>query len=101
MRFDVVTLFPELFAPLLSSGITRRAYESQQVDVQFCNPRDFAARHGHDVPWHVPCALQKFVPTTAQKPSDEPSMSLPEVVVSRGLLGSCSHDGSLLLRRTQ
>jgi tRNA (guanine37-N1)-methyltransferase len=26
MRFDVITLFPELFAPHLSSGITRRAF---------------------------------------------------------------------------
>jgi len=42
MRFDVVTLFPELFAPLLTSGITRRAYESGQVDVRLVNPRDFA-----------------------------------------------------------
>ena len=43
MRFDVVTLFPELFAPFLTSGITRRAYESGQVNVQLTNPRDFAA----------------------------------------------------------
>jgi tRNA (guanine37-N1)-methyltransferase len=43
MRFDVVTLFPELFAPFLTSGITRRAYASGQVDVQFTNPRDFAS----------------------------------------------------------
>lgn len=42
MRFDVITLFPELFAPLLTSGITRRAYESGQVNVQFTNPRDHA-----------------------------------------------------------
>ena len=42
MRFDVVTLFPELFAPFLSVGITRRAFESAQVDVQFTNPRDFS-----------------------------------------------------------
>jgi tRNA (guanine37-N1)-methyltransferase len=42
MRFDVLTLFPELFAPLLSAGITRRAFESGQVDVQLNNPRDFA-----------------------------------------------------------
>jgi tRNA (guanine37-N1)-methyltransferase len=42
MRFDVLTLFPELFAPLLTSGITRRAYESGQVDVHLHNPRDFA-----------------------------------------------------------
>lgn len=43
MRFDVVTLFPELFAPLLTSGITRRAFESGQIDVHLSNPRDFAA----------------------------------------------------------
>lgn len=42
MRFDVVTLFPELFAPFLTSGITRRAFEGGQVDVQLTNPRDFA-----------------------------------------------------------
>lgn len=42
MRFDVVTLFPELFAPLLTSGITRRAFESGQVEVRLNNPRDHA-----------------------------------------------------------
>jgi tRNA (guanine37-N1)-methyltransferase len=42
MRFDIITLFPELFAPFLSSGITRRAYESGLVDVRLWNPRDFA-----------------------------------------------------------
>ena len=42
MRFDVVTLFPELFAPLLASGVTRRAFESAQVDVKLSNPRDHA-----------------------------------------------------------
>lgn len=42
MRFDIVTLFPELFAPLLTTGITRRAFESGQVEVKLLNPRDFA-----------------------------------------------------------
>ena len=42
MRFDVITLFPELFEPFLVSGVTRRAYESRQVDVHLWNPRDFA-----------------------------------------------------------
>ena len=42
MRFDVITLFPELFAPLMQAGITRRAYASGQVDVHLKNPRDFA-----------------------------------------------------------
>lgn len=42
MRFDVITLFPQLFAPFLESGVTRRAYESAQVDVRLWNPRDHA-----------------------------------------------------------
>ncbi|MDB5743900.1 MAG: tRNA ((1)-) methyltransferase [Polaromonas sp.] len=42
MRFDVITLFPELFAPFLTSGVTRRAYESGVVEVRLWNPRDFA-----------------------------------------------------------
>ncbi len=47
MRFDIITLFPELFAPLMQNGIIRRAFEpradgSQAVEVHFTNPRDFA-----------------------------------------------------------
>ena len=42
MRFDVITLFPELFAPFVASGVTRRAYESKQVEVVLWNPRDYA-----------------------------------------------------------
>jgi tRNA (guanine37-N1)-methyltransferase len=42
MRFDVITLFPELFEPFLAGGVTRRAYETKQVDVRLWNLRDFA-----------------------------------------------------------
>jgi tRNA (guanine37-N1)-methyltransferase len=42
MRFDVITLFPELFEPFVANGVTRRAYESKQVDMRLWNPRDFA-----------------------------------------------------------
>ncbi|MFZ4289254.1 tRNA (guanosine(37)-N1)-methyltransferase TrmD [Variovorax sp. HJSM1_2] len=42
MRFDVITLFPELFAPFLETGVTRRAYTSGLVQVHLWNPRDFA-----------------------------------------------------------
>ncbi|WP_408597447.1 tRNA (guanosine(37)-N1)-methyltransferase TrmD [Limnohabitans sp.] len=42
MRFDVITLFPELFEPFLTCGVTRRAYESGAVDVRLWNPRDYA-----------------------------------------------------------
>lgn len=42
MRFDVVTIFPELFAPHFVHGVTRRAYETRQVDVRLWPLRDFA-----------------------------------------------------------
>jgi tRNA (guanine37-N1)-methyltransferase len=42
MRFDVVTLFPELFAPHLTVGVTRRAFETGQVEVKLWPLRDFA-----------------------------------------------------------
>lgn len=42
MRFDVITLFPELFTPFLICGVTRRAYESGLVEIKIWNPRDFA-----------------------------------------------------------
>ena len=42
MRFDVITLFPELFGPFLTSGVTRRAYGTGLVDVRLWNPRDYA-----------------------------------------------------------
>ena len=42
MRFDVITLFPELFTPHLTQGVTRRAFESGLVDVKLWPLRDFA-----------------------------------------------------------
>jgi len=42
VRFDVLTLFPELFAPHFTHGVTRRAFESGQVEVKLWQVRDFA-----------------------------------------------------------
>ena len=42
MRFDVVTLFPELFAPHLTQGITRRAFGPNGIEVRLWPLRDFA-----------------------------------------------------------
>ena len=42
MRFDVITLFPELFDAPLRCGVTRRAFESRQVDVRLWQLREFA-----------------------------------------------------------
>ncbi len=43
MRFDVITLFPDLFGPHLTQGITRRAFESGLVEVRLWPLRAFAA----------------------------------------------------------
>ena len=42
IRFDAVTLFPEMFAAITGSGITRRAKEAGLWDLATWNPRDFA-----------------------------------------------------------
>jgi len=42
LRFDVITLFPELFTAHLALGVTRRAFESEQVVVKCWQLRDFA-----------------------------------------------------------
>jgi tRNA (guanine37-N1)-methyltransferase len=43
MRFDVVTLFPEMFGAITGSGITRRALEDGRWSLQTWNPRDFTS----------------------------------------------------------
>ena len=45
-RFDVVTLFPEMFEALTGSGISRRAAERALYRLTLWNPRDFTSdRH--------------------------------------------------------
>jgi tRNA (guanine37-N1)-methyltransferase len=41
IRFDCVTLFPEMFAAVTDWGITRRALEQGRWSLAFWNPRDF------------------------------------------------------------
>jgi len=41
MRFDVVTLFPQMFAAVTESGITSRAFEAGLWSLKTWNPRDF------------------------------------------------------------
>ena len=43
IRFDVVTLFPEMFAAVTQSGITSRALEAGLWSLTTWNPRDFTA----------------------------------------------------------
>ncbi len=41
MRFDVITLFPELFGPHLEHGVTRRAYDSGALQLRLWPLREF------------------------------------------------------------
>ncbi len=41
MRFDIITVFPELFTGVLECGILRRARQSGLIDVRIINLRDF------------------------------------------------------------
>lgn len=43
LRFDVITLFPEMFAALRQFGVTRRAIERELWSLDCWNPRDFTA----------------------------------------------------------
>ncbi|BBE50313.1 tRNA (guanine-N(1)-)-methyltransferase [Ferriphaselus amnicola] len=43
MRFDVVTLFPEMFAAITQYGVTRRAVEQGRFQLQAWNPRDYTS----------------------------------------------------------
>ena len=42
-RYDVITLFPEMFSALTGSGITRRAIDRGLYALGFHNPRDFTS----------------------------------------------------------
>lgn len=43
MRFDVITLFPEMFLALTQWGVTGRACEQSLASVHLWNPRDFCS----------------------------------------------------------
>ena len=42
MRFDIITIFPELFGALLDCGILRRARRGGILEVRLVDLRDFA-----------------------------------------------------------
>ncbi len=48
MRYDILTLFPELFHPFLETGVLGRGVEKGLVDVRLVNIRDYA-RGAHKV----------------------------------------------------
>src|SRR5438093_4674698 len=42
LRFDILTLFPEMFGPFVGTSIPKRAAEKGLVDYHLTNFRDFA-----------------------------------------------------------
>src|ERR1700761_4785247 len=42
LRFDILTLFPEMFGPVLGTSIPRRAAEKRLVEYHLTNIRDFS-----------------------------------------------------------
>src|SRR5437763_162780 len=43
MRIDILTLFPEMFGPILGTSIPKRAAEKGLVEYHLTNIRDYAA----------------------------------------------------------
>src|SRR5688500_18423230 len=43
LRIDILTLFPEMFSPVLGTSIPKRAAEKGLVEYHLTNIRDFAA----------------------------------------------------------
>jgi tRNA (guanine37-N1)-methyltransferase len=96
MRFDIITLFPEMFTPFLESGVTRRAYASGQVAVHLWNPRDYATgnyRRVDDRPFGggpgmvmlaepLQHCLDAIRAARAEADAQEPPASMPVVLFS-------------------
>ena len=49
MRFDVLTLFPEIFSGYLGQSLVKRAIDAELIEVQLHNFRDFATDKHHTV----------------------------------------------------
>ena len=47
MRFDVLTLFPEMFSGYMSQSILNKAIEREQVSIHVHNMRDWANKDRH------------------------------------------------------
>jgi len=46
MRFDIITIFPDIFTGFLEHGVVQRARKSGNLDIRIVNLRDFASdRH--------------------------------------------------------
>ena len=89
-RFDVVTIFPEMFDALADHGITRRALDERLFELRLWNPRDFATdgyRRVDDRPYGggpgmvmLPEPLEACI-AAAKKRQEEAGVEAPMVVL--------------------
>lgn len=54
MRFDIITLFPEMFVGPLSESIIKRAQNNNLIEINYHNPRDYAT-DAHKTVDDTPC----------------------------------------------
>src|SRR5205085_9830509 len=89
-RFDVITLFPEMFDALADHGITRRALDEKVFELHMWDPRDFTTdnyRRVDDRPYGggpgmvmLPDPLQASI-DAAKKRQREAGVEAPVVVL--------------------
>lgn len=77
MRIDILTLFPEMFAPLKES-IIKRAVEDEKVEINIINIRDFAT------PPHYKCDDEPFGGGAGMVMMCEPLFKAIESVMTPG-----------------
>jgi tRNA (guanine37-N1)-methyltransferase len=89
-RFDVITIFPEMFDALADHGITRRALDEKAFDLKTWDPRDFTSdnyRRVDDRPYGggpgmvmLPDPLQACI-DAAKARQREAGVEVPKVVL--------------------
>jgi tRNA (guanine37-N1)-methyltransferase len=97
MRFDILTLFPELFASVFAESIVRRAVDAELVSIDIHNVRDYAHDKHHvtdDAPYGggggmvmkvepIVLAIEHVLGKELPLPADERSQT-PVVLLSPG-----------------
>ena len=72
MRFDVLTLFPDMIIDYCSQSIIGRAIESQIIYINTVNPRDYTEDK------HKKVEKTEEVTTTEEKAEEEPAPEKPK-----------------------
>ena len=85
MRVDVLTIFPELFAPFLAASLIGKAREKGLLEVRVHDLRDFHSREARQV---VPLAQRSELDRTLARAHTRPSPVRPRH--SAGRSGRCA-----------